>query len=193
MRVVAEDDGVLVGGLGRRVLASQAMQFGALVVRHPGRRTRRIGQPSAGAIRLGDRLVPGASHLGQLGSVDEALPAEGDEAGLCLAPAGQRRRPLLGPPQVEGLLTGQDHGAVDESGRDRRHAAGVDGHHRLVEVGQPAGGLAEPDQRLALPETAESGQVVVAEALTDRGGLGEPAVRCARVTAVQLAQRGREQ
>ena len=63
----------------------------------------------------------------------QALPAVGHQVRLRRAPVAQRRRPLLRPAQVEDLLAGLDHGAVDDPGDDRRHLAGGDGDHHLVE------------------------------------------------------------
>jgi hypothetical protein len=117
MRVVTLGSRPCEGLLGCPVLTPQTVQFAPLVVRHPARRARQLRQPVAGPIGLVDRLGPVAPQPGQLGAVHEALPTEGDQIGLAGAPAAQRCRPLLGPPQVEELLAGPDHRAVDEAGR----------------------------------------------------------------------------
>ncbi len=66
----------------------------------------------------------------------QTLPAVRHEVRLRLAPAAQRRRPLLGPAHVEHVLAHLDHRAVHDPGDDRRHLTGRHRHHHLVELGR---------------------------------------------------------
>lgn len=82
----------------------------------------------------------------------------------------QRRGPLLGPAQIEDLLTGQDHGAVDDPGHERRDLAGLHGHHRLVEQPHRPVAFVHPDQCLATATLTQRTQVRFVEALRDLDG-----------------------
>ena len=97
----------------------------------------------------------------------EAAAGEGHEVGLALAPVGERGGPLPGAADLVGVLTGQDHAAVDDPRDDRGELACGDSHHRLVESPRPSLG-ARPDQDVALLVGGEREQVRVAEALADR-------------------------
>lgn len=63
----------------------------------------------------------------------QALPAEGHQVGLGVAPAPERPGPLGGSPQIEHLLAGVDRPAEHEPGDDWRNLARGDDDHGLVE------------------------------------------------------------
>ncbi len=161
----AAPTGPAVRVLGSRKLATQPVQLGLLVVGHADRRVhRRTGQMVTRPLRFVHRTGPFAAELQDLGAVDETLAAIGNEVGLAVAPAGKRRRPFLGSAIVEGLVAGLDDGAVDEPGDERRHLAGRDRDHRLIERRHPGGLLAPLDQRLTATESAEGADVGIVEA-----------------------------
>jgi hypothetical protein len=105
--------------------------------------------------------------LQDLGPVDEALTTKGNEVLLRVTPAGQCRRPFLGPGQIERVPTRQQHGAVHKPRGDRRHVIGGDPDHRLVEQRNPSRHLPKRDQRLPSAETTEGQNVRISEALAD--------------------------
>src|SRR5581483_446135 len=119
--------------------------------------------------RLPERVAPGAAVPHDLGAVDLAAPAEGDEVGLLLAPARERVRPLAGAPRLEGLLAARDHPAVHDSRDHRRELAGGRGEHRLVEQREPLPEALLADAREPLRVHGEREEVAVAEALRDPG------------------------
>ena len=130
-----------------------------------GLRVGAAGASPLGSSRLSERALPVALQLHDLGAVDQAPAAEGDQVRLPLAPLRQNRRPFPGPADLERRLTGEDHAAVDDAGDDRRQLAGRSREHRLVE--QPEA-LARPprlDQDVPLRVRSEAEQVAVAEAL----------------------------
>jgi hypothetical protein len=96
------------------------------------------------------------------------------------------------PAQVEDLLARLDHGAVDDPRDDRRHLAGLDGNHDLVQQRHAKGRLAEQDPRSAKTEPGERDQVRVAEALADLGRLSEGGGGRRGVALDQALQPGRE-
>src|SRR5581483_261250 len=105
-----------VGRLRGRVLAAQPQHLALLVERLAGGGpVHRPLAPLARLPRLPERVAPGAAVPHDLGAVDLAAPAEGDEVGLLLAPARERVRPLAGAPRLEGLLAARDHPAVHDS------------------------------------------------------------------------------
>ena len=152
------------------------MELGELVERRAEPRlARRIGEPLAGAVRLVQRGAPVAMQLQDLGATQQTLPAVGHQIGLAVAPPGQRRRPLLRPAPVEHLLAAGDHAAVHIAGREGRHFAGGDRHHRLVEQLQARSSAPQPDQGPALAMPCQGDQVGVAELLPGLGGQPERA------------------
>lgn len=174
---VSSPVGLTVRLLGTAEGAAQAQQFGALVV---GRARGGVAgglRVGAGLLRLGQGVGPLAVQLHDLGAVDAALPAVRLEAGLGGAPAAEGAGPLGGAVDVEGVPARDDHGAVDDAGRDRGDLTCGDGDHRLVEQRPAADHLASGDERLPLTEAAEGGEVGVAEQLGDPGGLGEHGAR----------------
>jgi len=178
--------------LGLRERPAQPVQLGLLVDRHAERRLAwRIREPLAGPPDLLHRIRPGAPQLHHLGPVHQALPAEGHQVRLRRTPVAQRRRPLLCAAQIKQLLAGLDHGAVDAPDHDRRHLAGLDGDHRLVQQRHALGGLPQPQQRLASASPGKRGQVAVAEAVADLGGQPEGGVRGRGVALGKALQRQR--
>ena len=104
---------------------------------------------------LAHGVRPGTLQLHDLRAVHQALAAIGNEVRLRRAPLAERRRPLLGPAQVEDLLAFPDHRAVDDPDTDRRHLAGGDGHHDLVEQRHAFRGLPRSEERLADADATE--------------------------------------
>jgi hypothetical protein len=125
--------------------------------------------------------------------VDQALALVGDQVRLGGAPAGQRGRPLLGPAQVVDLLAGLDYGAVHDPGHRRRHLAGLDGDHGLVQQGHARCRLPLRQPRPAQAEPAQRQQVRVAEAAADPGRLVEAGAGGRGVPFDQGLERPREQ
>jgi hypothetical protein len=167
------------------------MELAELVVRPARGRSAR--EPVTGVPRLRDGLRPLTAHLQDLGPVDEALAPEGNEILLGVAPALQRRRPLLRSGTVEGALAREEHGAVDETGGDRRHLADRDGDHRLVEERHTLRDLPERDQRLAATQAAEGQHVPVVEALAELVHPAERLQGARRIAGRQGSQRNRDE
>jgi hypothetical protein len=170
LRLGAVPARLAVRPLGGGVVALQPVQLALPVARLPD--GARVGAAVAGPAGLVERLAPGPARLHDLGAVDEAAAREHHDPGLLLDPARHRRRPLLRARQLVQLPAAVDHAAVDEAGRDRRHLAGDDGHHRLVEQRQALLGGAQPDEAQALLVDGEREEVRVAEAPPDLGALG---------------------
>ena len=87
------------------------MQLGELIEGHADhvRRASGLGKPVTRPLRFLQRIRPRPLQLHDLGTVHQALTAEGHQVRLRLTPAAQRPRPLLRPPQIEDLLTRHDH------------------------------------------------------------------------------------
>ena len=90
-------------------------------------------------------------------------------SGCCVAPARQRRGPLLRAAELVDLLTALDHAAIDEPGDERGQLARGDRDHRLVEQREARLALPELRQGAAMLMARERDQVGVAEALADAG------------------------
>jgi hypothetical protein len=101
--------------------------------------------------------------------VDQALAGEGDQAGLAVAPGGQRLGPLAGPAQLGDLLADLDHPAVDRARHRGRELAGHDRHHGLVQQGQTAADRAAGHRGRALEEQGHGDQVGLAGLTADPG------------------------
>ena len=165
--------GLAVGLLGLGKLAAQPVEIGLQVEGSADPRSSDgLGEPFTGSLRLAHGVPPGSLQLHELGAVHETLAAIGNEVRLRCAPLGQRRRPLPRPAQIEDLLAVLEHRAVDDPDADRRHLAGRDGDHDLVEQRHALRGLSRSEQRLPEAQPAERHQLRVAEALADPGGLG---------------------
>ena len=124
------------GSIGRQrvgELAAEAVQLTLLVASHTERRVERVGEALGRVLGLDDRGRPVAVGLEQLGSVDEALPAVGNEVRLRGAPLVEGLGPLGGAAQLEDVDTRLDHRAVDDAGRDRRDLTRGHRHHRFVQ------------------------------------------------------------
>src|SRR5262249_53537840 len=146
----------------------ETMNFGGLVERC-GDRARVAARDLAGGGTPGllDRFLPGAVQLHDLGAMNQAIAAEGDELRLRLAPCGECISPFAGAVEGVDALARTDDAAIDKSGEDGRDLAGSGRQHRLVEKGEPAGHVAQPDQGKALDIAREDREVLFAEAVTD--------------------------
>jgi hypothetical protein len=100
---------------------------------------------------------------------------------------------LRRPGQVEHLLAGADHRAVDEPGDHRGDAAGGDRDHDLVEERDALGSASERDQCPALAEVGQGGQIRVVEPFAQTPGLGEEGVGLGRPGAEEVLHRLREE
>ncbi len=166
--------GLAVGLLGAGKFAAQSMEIGLQVEGSADPRpSHGLREALTGSLRLAHRIPPGALQLHELGAVHEALAAIGNEARLRRAPLGQRRRPLPRPVQIEDLLAVLEHRTVDDAHADRRHLAGRDGHHDLIEQDHSLRGLSRSKQGLPEAQPAECHQLWVAEALADPDALCE--------------------
>src|SRR5581483_5969348 len=115
----------------------------------------RLGEPLARPSRLAERVGPGAAKLQNLGAMDEALATVEDQVRLVLAPAAQRRRPLLRAAQVEDLMARLDDRAIQNPGDDGGDLAGGNRDHGLVEQRDTGRHLAQLDQRLSATEPSK--------------------------------------
>src|SRR6059058_1216378 len=176
LRLQAEPARVPVRLFGLPELATQTLNL-ALEVARLGRGCLVHGlfEPSACALRLLQRVRPGALEAHQLRTVNQAAAGERQKVRLPLAPVGQCSRPLPGAAELVDLLARQDHAAVDDAGDDRRERFGRDRHHRLVQQAEPLPNAAVSDEDVALDVNGERKQVGIGEALADfgcRGGRG---------------------
>ena len=105
--------------LGGGEFPAQAVHLGLLVERRGGGLLVDPLGTLAGALRLLDRVLPGAAQLHDLGAMYPANPREGDHFGLFLAPPRQSGGPLAGAAERVHLLTSPDHTAVHQT----RHEA----------------------------------------------------------------------
>ena len=178
--------------LGLRELPAQPVQLGLLVAGHADHRRRAggVGEPVAGLPHLVHGLLPRAVELHEFGAMHQTLTAEGHQIRLRITPAGQRRGPLLRPPQIEDLLARRDHTAIGDPGNRRGHLTGGDRDHDLVEQRDTLGRLCQPDQRLAPAEPGQRLQVGVAETPADLGGPAEGGARGRGIAARHALQRG---
>jgi hypothetical protein len=132
-------------------------------------------------------------QLQQLGSPHETLSAERHHVGVRGAPRRHRIGPLLGPPQIEQIVTRAEHAAVDDAGHDRSHFSGRDGHHHFVEAGHAGGGLLLPEHRAPLGVAGQAVRSVccsrspIARASV-KAGVRAPQVALARLPAAAQAQ-----
>ena len=123
----------------------------------------------------------------------QALTTEGDQVRLRHTPVGQRRRPLLRAAHIKDPLARHDHTAVDDPDHNRRHLAGRDGDHDLVQQRHALRDLAQPGQGLTPAELSERHQVPVAEALADLLSLAEAGVRGRGVAHGKALEGGRHE
>jgi hypothetical protein len=127
-------------------------------------------------------------QLHDLCTMDQALSAVRHEARLRSAPAGQGRRPLLSPAEIEDVLARLDDRAIDDPGDGGGNLTAGDRDHGLVEPGDTLGLLSQRDQRLSLTELAEGHQVPLAEAGADLGGLARCCVRAGGIALAKVLQ-----
>jgi hypothetical protein len=99
--------------------------------------------------------------------MSEAAAGERDEIILFLAPAGERRRPLPCPPQLERRLARQHDAAVHDPRRDGRQLACRHRDHRLIEPREPVAQPARLDEELPFRVQRQCEQVLITEAVTD--------------------------
>ena len=183
--------GLSVRLLRLRELTAQPVELGGSGERHPdGRLTRRPGEPLARPLGFVHGVLPLAVELHELGAVHEALTAVRDQLGLRREPVAQGRRPLLRAAQIEDLLAGLDHAAVDRSREDRRDLARDDGHHHLVELRDAFRDLPERDAGLPPAVPRQRDQVRVAEPFADLGRLLEARIRARHVAFGKALHRG---
>ena len=194
MRLAAAVARGAVGGLRGGVLPPEAMQLALQVVRLRGRR-RVVRQRGAlpRAPRLVQRVAPRAVQLHELRAVQAARAGEAHHVRLLLAPAGQRRGPLLRAPRLVRHAAAHDHAAVDEAVDDRRQLARGDRDHRLVEQREPFGDPPALDQQDADVLRRQREQVRVAGALAERDRLGPQRDRRVRVARRHLHHAGQLQ
>src|SRR5262249_4391992 len=112
---------------------------------------------------------------------------------MCLRPLFKRQRPFMSTGQIINFSAGLDNAAVDPTGNHGRNFTGRYCNHRLVQQCDTARNVTLPDQSAALTLERKSYQVLVGEALTDRGGLGECLVRLRGIAFVDGAVTGRQQ
>ncbi len=194
LRLPSRLEGLPVAVLGLRELPAQPVQLGLLVAGHADhhRRAGGITKPVAGLPHFVHGIGPRAVELHELGAMHQALTAERHQIRLGIAPAGQRRGPLLRPAQIEDLLTRRDHPAVGDPGNHRGHLAGGDRHHDLVEQCDTLGRRCQPDQRLTPAKPGQRLQVRVTETPADLGGPAEGGARGRGIAARHTLQRGRQ-
>ena len=138
------------------------------------------------AVRFRNGVIPFAVQLHELRAANEALPAERHDVRMCRAPAAQRVRPFLCAIDVEHVVTGADHAAVDDA-RDHRHdfAAGH-GEHDFVQQRESLGSPIHPEKHARLRVTRERGDVDVSEMRPHVIGLLEEAERRGEITLDDL-------
>ena len=193
LRLSSPPAGLAVPLLGLRELAAQPVQLGLLVEGGTDRRLSAREEPLARPPRRVDSVRPRAAQLHDLGAMHQAVAAEWDQIRLRVTPVRQCRRPLLRPAQIEDLLAGLDHAAVDGSGDDLGHLVRHDSDHDLVEQGHAVGRLSLRDQRAALEAAGERHQVDVTEPIADLGRLAGDRVGVRPVSLERALKRHRHQ
>ena len=127
-------------------------------------------------------------ELQDLRAVNETLTAIRHEIGLRVAPAGERLRPLLRAPGVEGVAAFEQHDAVDDACDRCRDLVRDDRDHRLVEVVGSPGDVTRGDECLTPTDPAEGNHIAVREDLADLTGALEHRVGRSRISAVVVLQ-----
>ena len=89
-------------------------------------------QPTRG-LRILRRIIPSATQLQDLGAIEQALAAVAHQIRSTGTPLCERHGPLERPTQIEDLLAGLKHAAVDVTCQDGRYVARHHGGHRLIE------------------------------------------------------------
>ena len=179
--------------LGRRELAAQPVHLRLLVeCRGGGLLADPLGT-LAGALRLLDRLLPGAAQLHDLGAMHPADAGEGDHLGLLLAPLRQGGGPLAGAAERVHLLTGLDHAAIHQTRHEGRQLSRGDRDHDLVQQREPLLDLPLSDTNPALLVPGAGDQVRITAALADLGGARRGRVRSLAVAGGKLLLHDRQQ
>jgi hypothetical protein len=157
-----------IGALGFFEVALQAMQLGELIVGRPGfDRACLSVEVLTRAPCLLDGIEPRTAQLHDLRSANKAGSAKRHHVRMLRAPTMQGRSPLLRPAEIEQVVTGADHAAVDDSGNHRADFAAGDGDHHLVEQGESFGLAVQADARAPLSVPRIRDQIAIAEAGAD--------------------------
>ena len=150
-------------------------------------------QQLARGLRILCRLIPFAEPLHDFGAIEQALATETHEVGLRGTPLRKRNGPLVGAPQIEGLLTGFQHTAIDVTRHDWRHVAGNHRNHRFVEERDTLGDLSEVDERPTASVTGNRRQIAITKPVGDLRRLRECGVACRRIPLHNALNGGRNQ
>lgn len=163
LRLVPETSRPVVSLLGAREVAAGPQDVAALGHRQTrGGRDLGVGVAARREFELLDRLGERAPDAHDLAAVHRALAGEHDQAGLRVDPRGERAGPLRRAAVVADLLARLDQRAVHLARGHRRHVAGRDPDHRLVEQRQAFGDAARVEQQPALRVEAVGHQIGVA-------------------------------
>ena len=144
-------------------------------------------------LRILCRIIPFASPLHDFGAIEQALTSKAHEVGLTGTPVRERNGPLVGAAQIEGLLTGFQHAAIDVTGQDWRHVAGNHRDHRFVEQRDACRDITEVDEGATASVTGKRRQIAIAKPVGDFGRLSECSVPCRRITMHDVLNGGRNQ
>ncbi len=98
-----------------------------------------------GALRLLDRVLPGATELHDLGAMDPANPREGDHFWLLFAPPRHSGGPLAGEAECIHFLTSPDHTAVHQTRHKGRQFRPSDCDHDLIQQRHAPSELSQSD------------------------------------------------
>ena len=131
-------------------------------------------------------IRPGAAHLLDLGTINQALAAIAHEIGLRRTPLTEARGPLVRAAHVEDFVTRREDAAIDVPRENGRHIAGDDCRHRLIEQGDTFGNAGHAYQRPPLSVTGERGEVAIGKTSRDPSGLAEHVVRRRRIAGDAL-------
>ena len=126
-------------------------------------------------------IRPGAAHLPDLGTINQALAAIAHEIGLRRTPLTEARGPLVRAAHVEDFVTRREDAAIDVPRENRRHIAGDHRRHRFIEQGDTFGDAGHAYQRPPASVTGERGEVAIGKTTGDLGGLAEHVVRPRRI------------
>ena len=160
-----------------RELAPETKELRPLVEGRANGALGRLCETFARPLGFVYRVGPGAVQLQDLGAAHQALATKAHEIGLRRTPSIECRRPLVRAAQVENLVTGFEHAAIDIAGRDRGDLAGSDGDHRFVQQRHALANSFQPDQRPAAAVQGHRDQIHIAEPASNVGGLAKQGVR----------------
>ncbi len=146
-------------------------------------------QQCARLLRVVLGIRPCASHLPDLGTVDQAFAAIAHEIGLRRTPLTEARRPLVRAAHVEDFVTRLENAAIDVPRENGRHIAGDDCRHRFIQQGDTFGNAPHAYQRPPASVTGERGEVAIGKTLSDPGGLAEHVVRRRRIALADALDR----